>query len=65
VRGHLLELAGDDEGAIYEFKYAAAGTTNLREQHYLTKKAAQLTARPRRAPEAARAHRYPDHGGIS
>ena len=44
VRGHLLELAGDGAGAAAEFKAAAAGTANLREQHYLSAKAASLAA---------------------
>jgi RNA polymerase sigma factor (sigma-70 family) len=44
VRGHLLELAGDGAGAAAEFRAAAAGTANLREQHYLTAKAASLAA---------------------
>ena len=44
VRAHLLEQAGDTEGAIAEFRAAAARTTNLREQHYLTTKAARLAA---------------------
>ena len=44
VRGHLLELAGDDEAAFAEFTAAAARTTNLREQQYLTTKAARLRA---------------------
>ena len=43
VRAHLLELAGDDEHAIAEFTAAAARTTNLREQQYLTTKAARLS----------------------
>jgi len=42
VRGHLLELAGDTQGAIVEFRAAAAGTANLRERHYLTTQAARL-----------------------
>ena len=42
VRAHLLELAGDNPTAIVEFRAAAAGTTNLRERHYLTTKAASL-----------------------
>ena len=44
VRGHLLEMAGDRAGAAAEFRSAAAGTANLREQHYLTAKAASLAA---------------------
>ncbi len=42
VRAHLLELAGDMEAALVEFRAAAAGATNLREKHYLTAKAARL-----------------------
>jgi RNA polymerase sigma factor (sigma-70 family) len=44
VRAHLLDLAGDSKAAIGEFRAAAARTTNLREQHYLTTKAARLAA---------------------
>ena len=43
VRAHLLERSGDAVAAIAEFKVAAARTTNLREQHYLTTQAARLT----------------------
>ena len=46
VRAHLLELAGDTTNAIVEFRAAAAGTPNLREQHYLTTKAARLATEP-------------------
>jgi predicted RNA polymerase sigma factor len=42
VRAHLLELAGDTTTAAIEFRAAAAGTANAREQHYLTTKAARL-----------------------
>jgi RNA polymerase sigma factor (sigma-70 family) len=42
VRAHLLEQAGDTAAAIAEFRAAAARTTNLREQQYLTTKAARL-----------------------
>jgi RNA polymerase sigma factor (sigma-70 family) len=42
VRAHLLEQAGDTKNAVVEFRAAAARTTNLREQHYLTSKAARL-----------------------
>lgn len=42
VRGHLLEMAGDAREALVEFRSAAALTTNLREQHYLTTEAARL-----------------------
>jgi RNA polymerase sigma factor (sigma-70 family) len=42
VRAHLLESAGDTENAVAEFQAAAARATNLREQRYLTMKAARL-----------------------
>jgi len=44
VRAHLLEMSGDTATAITEFRDAAARTTNLREQHYLTSQAARLAA---------------------
>lgn len=47
VRAHLHEQAGNTETAIAEFRAAAARTTNLREQHYLTTKAAHLAAERR------------------
>jgi predicted RNA polymerase sigma factor len=43
VRAHLLEMAGDHTAAIAEFRTAAAGATNQREQYYLTTQAARLT----------------------
>jgi len=51
VRAHLLEQAGDHKAATAEFRAAAARTTNLREQHYLTTQAARLAAEPAAAPE--------------
>jgi predicted RNA polymerase sigma factor len=48
VRAHLLEQAGDSAAAIAEFRAAAARTTNLREQQYLTTKAARLARAGRR-----------------
>jgi RNA polymerase sigma factor (sigma-70 family) len=47
VRAHLLELRGDPEGAVAEFRAAAAGSTNLREQQYLATQAARLAGAPR------------------
>jgi RNA polymerase sigma factor (sigma-70 family) len=44
VRAHLLEQAGDREAAAAEFRAAAARTTNLREQQYLTTRAARLVS---------------------
>jgi predicted RNA polymerase sigma factor len=46
VRAHLLELAGDNAAAVVEYRAAAARTTNLREQHYLTTQAARLATTP-------------------
>jgi RNA polymerase sigma factor (sigma-70 family) len=43
VRAHLLEQAGDRDGAVAEFRTAAARTTNLRERQFLTIRAARLT----------------------
>jgi predicted RNA polymerase sigma factor len=45
VRAHLLELAGDEEGALTHFRTAARRTTNLSEQRYLATQAARLNAR--------------------
>jgi RNA polymerase sigma factor (sigma-70 family) len=42
VRAHLLELAGDVDSAIAEYRTAAARTTSIPEQHYLTTQAARL-----------------------
>jgi RNA polymerase sigma factor (sigma-70 family) len=42
VRAHLSEMAGDTATAVAEFRAAAARTTNLREQQYLTTQAARL-----------------------
>ena len=50
VRAHLLEMAGDVEGAAASYRAAARRTTNLAEQRYLTARAARLAAS--RAPRA-------------
>ena len=42
VRGHLLERAGDVEGALVHFARAAEHTTSLAERNYLLTHAAQL-----------------------
>jgi len=47
VRAHLLEMAGDTDAAIDEFRVAASRTDSLREQQYLTTKAATLHAERR------------------
>jgi predicted RNA polymerase sigma factor len=47
VRAHLLEMAGRTGEARAEFRTAAAGTTNLPEQRYLTTQAARLAGTDR------------------
>lgn len=42
VRAHLLERAGDCEGAVAQYRVAAARTTSLPEQRYLLAQAARL-----------------------
>jgi predicted RNA polymerase sigma factor len=42
VRAHLLEMAGDVEGALTHYRAAASRTTNLTERRYLVKQAARL-----------------------
>jgi predicted RNA polymerase sigma factor len=42
VRAHLLEMAGDTEGALVHYRAAASRTTNVPEQRYLTRQAARL-----------------------
>ncbi len=44
VRGHLLERAGDPEGAQVHFRRAAEGTASLPERDYLLTQAARLAA---------------------
>jgi RNA polymerase sigma factor (sigma-70 family) len=42
VRAHLLEMAGDYEGAVRRYRAAAAKTANLPERNYLLTQAARL-----------------------
>jgi RNA polymerase sigma factor (sigma-70 family) len=49
VRGHLLQMAGDDQGAIVRYRAAADRTTSIPERNYLIEKAARLAARARGA----------------
>jgi RNA polymerase sigma factor (sigma-70 family) len=42
VRAHLLEMAGDVDGAVGHYQAAARLTTNLPEQRYLAMRAARL-----------------------
>jgi RNA polymerase sigma factor (sigma-70 family) len=51
VRAHLLEQAGDNKAATAEYRAAAARTTNLREQQYLTSQAARLATQAAAVPE--------------
>jgi RNA polymerase sigma factor (sigma-70 family) len=44
VRAHLLELAGDTDGALAHYRVAAERTTSLPEQRYLAMRAARLKA---------------------
>lgn len=42
VRGHLLEMAGERQGAVAEYRTAAARTTSTPERNYLLTQAARL-----------------------
>jgi RNA polymerase sigma factor (sigma-70 family) len=44
VRAHLMEMAGDREGAVAHYRAAAGRTTSLPERNYLTTQAARLAA---------------------
>jgi RNA polymerase sigma factor (sigma-70 family) len=62
TRAHLLEMSGDVDGAIAEYRLAAARTNSLPEQHYLTRQAASLNERRalppgQSAPGTAAGHR--------
>lgn len=46
ARAHLHEMAGDRERAIVDYRAAAARTSSLPEQRYLTMRAARLAAEP-------------------
>jgi RNA polymerase sigma factor (sigma-70 family) len=55
VRAHLYEMAGDTQAAMAHYRAAAARTTSIPEQQYLTTQAARLraqTAPPRGRPPA-------------
>lgn len=45
VRAHLLELAGDENGAVKHYQAAAAKTGSLPEQNYLLAQAARLSSK--------------------
>jgi len=44
VRAHLLELAGDREGAVKHYRAAAGKTASLPERNYLLAQAARLSS---------------------
>ncbi|MFJ5112098.1 RNA polymerase sigma factor [Streptomyces sp. NPDC088551] len=44
ARAHLLEMAGDRQGALENYREAARRTTSLPERHYLTLRAARAAA---------------------
>lgn len=46
VRAHLLEMLGDHETAVTQYRIAASRTTSIPEQHYLMARAARLEAIP-------------------
>ena len=43
VRAHLLEMCGDRDGALAEYRAAARKTASVPEQRYLLTRAARLT----------------------
>jgi RNA polymerase sigma factor (sigma-70 family) len=45
VRGHLLEMTGEVDGALDAYRHAASRTRSLQEQRYLTTKASALAHR--------------------
>ncbi len=45
TRAHLLEMSGDVDAAIAEYRVAASRTSSLPEQRYLTTQAARLNDR--------------------
>lgn len=51
VRAHLLELAGDINGAVSHYHAAAAKTGSLPERNYLLAQAARLSSTPRGTDE--------------
>jgi RNA polymerase sigma factor (sigma-70 family) len=50
VRAHLLEMAGDTQAAMARYRAAAARTTSIPEQQYLTTQAARLRAEATQPP---------------
>ena len=73
VRAHLLEMAGDRDGAIAHYLEAAARTASVPERNYLNTQAARLASTPKSAssqrptePSEQRGERPPDQlvGGL-
>ncbi len=54
VRAHLLETAGEVDAAIADYRAAAARTTSLPEQQYLTTQAARLSEHHEKRGDTAR-----------
>lgn len=52
ARAHLLEMAGDADGAIAHYRSAAGLTTGLAEQAYLEGRAARLRTLPAQQPRS-------------
>jgi RNA polymerase sigma factor (sigma-70 family) len=50
VRAHLFEMAGDTQAAMAHYRAAAARTTSIPEQRYLTTQAARLRAEAAQPP---------------
>lgn len=48
VRAHLLEMAGDRDGAVQHYRTAAAKAGSLPERNYLLMQAARCSSEPRR-----------------
>lgn len=46
VRAHLLEMAGDRQAAVEEYRAAAGRTTSVPERDYLMLRAARLASSP-------------------
>jgi RNA polymerase sigma factor (sigma-70 family) len=53
VRAHLLEMAGDRDGAVKHYRTAAGKTGSLPERNYLLLQAARLSSEPRPGNEPA------------
>ncbi|HLK46844.1 MAG TPA: sigma-70 family RNA polymerase sigma factor [Bryobacteraceae bacterium] len=51
VRAHLLEMAGEREGAVHHYRAAAAKTASRPERDYLLMQAARLASQPPQLPE--------------